>query len=178
MSTIFNFDARIADFFAFARSAGMVDFFTLFTMLGKWYVVGVLAILVIFVLWKIQKQVYILPLLATLIGSEIFIEIAKTLFHRARPISAAIIENGFSFPSGHATIAVAFYGFLVYIIFREAKKQWQKTIALIIGLVIILAIGFSRIYLGVHYFSDVVVGYLLGALFLCIGVVIAKRAKR
>lgn len=175
MPTIINLDTQIADFLAFARSAWMVDFFTLFTMLGEWYVVAVFAIIVIFVLWKIQKRVYIFPLLATLIGSEIFIEIAKTLFHRARPISAAIIENGFSFPSGHATIAVAFYGFLVYIIFRESKRQWQKIMALLIGLLIILAIGFSRVYLGVHYVSDVVGGYLLGASLLTLGIRLHSR---
>ena len=84
------------------------------------------------------------------------------------------IEDTFSFPSGHATIAVGFYGFLVYILFRQIKNWKYKINALFFSITLILAIGLSRLYLGVHFLSDVWGGYLLGALWLLIGITISE----
>jgi len=80
------------------------------------------------------------------------------------------VETSYSFPSGHATIAVAFYGFLIYVVWRNTKSWTYKINLLFAGLVIIAAIGFSRLYLGVHFLSDVLSGYLLGLLWLIISV--------
>jgi len=84
------------------------------------------------------------------------------------------LEKSFSFPSGHATIAVALFGFLSYIIIREYQSWRVKVNIFFTTLLLIILIGFSRIYLGVHYVSDVWEGYLLGALWLIIGISISQ----
>jgi undecaprenyl-diphosphatase len=80
------------------------------------------------------------------------------------------VEHSFSFPSGHATIAVAFYGFLAFLAMRGTKR-WEKSVNICFaGIAVVLLIGFSRLYLGVHYLSDVWAGYLVGALWLIAGI--------
>jgi len=103
-------------------------------------------------------------------GSETFSFLGKLAFHRPRPELAMYIEHSFSFPSGHATIAVAFYGFAGYLLMRFAPGWKRKVNILFATIFIIMAIGFSRIYLGVHYISDVWSGYLVGAIWLIIAI--------
>lgn len=92
-------------------------------------------------------------------------------------------EKGYSFPSGHSFVAVAFYGFLIYLIITS---NWNKKVKIVSSLfltVLILLIGISRIYLGVHYPSDVTAGFIGGTIYLIIfieiikGVVYEKKKK-
>lgn len=87
----------------------------------------------------------------------------KQFFARPRPIDNRIIdEMGYSFPSGHAMTSIVFYGFLIYLIYKYCQNEKLKHY-LIIGLVLLIfLIGLSRVYLGVHYTSDVLAGFLLG----------------
>ncbi|MFA6273342.1 MAG: phosphatase PAP2 family protein [Candidatus Paceibacterota bacterium] len=170
ISSLLTLDTSVANFFFELRNAELISFFSWVTLLGEWQVVVIGAVVVSLLLWLWPRRFYIIPLWITIISSEIFTFLAKLAFHRPRPELAYYLENDFSFPSGHATIAVAFYGFLAYILFRETKSRGQKVIAILGGLIIILAIGLSRLYLGVHYFSDIGGGYLSGALGLIIGI--------
>lgn len=79
-------------------------------------------------------------------------------------------EHSFSFPSGHATVAVAFYGFVGYLLMRFTQSWNRKVNIFFTTLLIIIAIGFSRVYLGEHYLSDVWSGYLVGAMWLILAV--------
>jgi len=109
--------------------------------------------------------------LVTICGGGIFSLFGKVAFHRQRPSGIAVFtETSFSFPSGHATIATALYGFLVYFLWRQTDSWRTKLNIFFTGSVFILAIGFSRLYLGVHFLSDVLGGYLLGLLWLNIGI--------
>lgn len=93
---------------------------------------------------------------------------------RERPNILRLIPiDGYSFPSGHSIISVSFYGYLITYILEHTKKTWL----IILGVLFILGIGFSRIYLGVHYFSDVLAGYSLGALTLGIGSILRRKEK-
>jgi undecaprenyl-diphosphatase len=83
---------------------------------------------------------------------------------------AVYAENSFSFPSGHATIGVAFYGFVGYVLMRFAKSWNMKVNIFFATILIIIAIGVSRVYLGVHYISDVWSGYLVGSMWLIIAI--------
>jgi len=96
------------------------------------------------------------------------------MVHRPRPLNAFYIEDSFSFPSGHAAVAVAFYGFCAYILFRLCEQWKWKANAMMIGVSMIAFIGFSRLYLGVHYLSDVWGGYLIGALWLLFGITLGE----
>lgn len=104
-------------------------------------------------------------MLGGLVATQAFTYFAKILFHRDRPseVLHAVIEDSFSFPSGHATSAAFVAGILVYS-FLQAKKRSPrgKYFAILLGLLFIVAIDFSRLYLGVHYLTDVVAGNMVG----------------
>jgi len=99
--------------------------------------------------------------------------LGKIVFHRPRPEFPVYVETSFSFPSGHATIAIALYGFLAYILIQEVHS-WKKKVNIFFGAILLaILIGLSRLYLGVHYVSDILGGYLLGFLWLIVGISIA-----
>jgi len=172
--TIVSVDIRIENLLAVFRNGEITEFFLWVTLLGKWEIILGFAVAVIGILWVWRKRLYIMPLIIAILGSEIFTALGKIAFHRARPELAIYAESSFSFPSGHATIAVAFYGFLTYILIRGFRRWSTKVNLFFIGVAVILLIGFSRLYLGVHYVSDVWGGYLIGALWLIIGISISE----
>ncbi len=167
-------DIRAANALAVFRDADLIRFFTWVTLLGKWKIVAGFLPLITFILFIWNKRKFIAPLWVAAIGAELFVFVSKIIVHRPRPLNAFYSEDSFSFPSGHATIAVAFYGFCAYILFR-LFSQWKWKINMAIGGVMTIAfIGFSRLYLGVHYLSDVWGGYLIGALWLLLGITLSE----
>ena len=100
-------------------------------------------------------------------GGIFLTTVLKVLFRRARP---EIIDSGYtagfySFPSGHDTVAVGFYGALALILAYHLRGPARRAV-LLLGAAVVLLIGFSRLYLGVHYPTDVLVGYLAAPLWL------------
>ena len=102
-----------------------------------------------------------------LAGGAVLSILLKSLFHRVRPETFWVVpETGFSFPSGHALATMCFYGMLAFLAIRNIEK-WRGRLAVItIAVIISLAVGISRIYLGVHYPTDVVAGYAAGFMWL------------
>ncbi len=93
--------------------------------------------------------------------------ILKNIIQRPRPNEFRIIDqSGYSFPSGHSMVSMAFYGFLIYLIFKNVKNNYIKALLIFILTCIIIMIGLSRVYLGVHYTSDVLGGFLLALSYL------------
>src|SRR5690606_41164098 len=95
----------------------------------------------------------------------------KRFIHRARSeIEHLVVVESLSYPSGHAMSAMAFYGFLIYIFSRLKMNWWLRKGIIFLLIVIILSIGISRIYLGVHFPSDIAGGYIAGLIwvFFCI----------
>ncbi len=167
-------DVRIAGLMPLFRTPGLIKVFSWITLLGKWQVVLCFAAAIAGALWITKKRWYIFPLFLSLAGSGIFTGLGKLAFHRARPEWPVYAEHSFSFPSGHATIAVSFYGFITYILI-SSMKEWKSRINLFFaGTMVMFFIGFSRLYLGVHYLSDVWCGYLVGTLWLLIGISLSK----
>jgi len=163
-------DIHVANLLVAYRTDALTNVFSWITLLGKYQVIlafiGVFALL----LWLWRKNYYIFSLFIAVCGSEAFTFLGKLAFHRPRPETALYVEHSFSFPSGHATIAVAFYGFVGYLLARNVQS-WNKKVNIFFAtILIIMAIGFSRVYLGVHYISDVWSGYLVGAMWLIIAV--------
>lgn len=91
----------------------------------------------------------------------------KQILQRPRPTEYRIIdETGYSFPSGHSMVSMAFYGFLIYLIYKYVKNKYLKIGLIILLSILIISIGISRIYLGVHYTSDVIAGFLVSVSYL------------
>jgi undecaprenyl-diphosphatase len=102
----------------------------------------------------------------------------KRLFHRKRPLIPLLEPaSGLSFPSGHAMMSVTFYGLLIYIVSHTIKDQPLKRTLVFSLIVLIAAIGFSRIYLRVHYASDVMAGYIIGLLWLLVALDVLYRLE-
>ena len=101
--------------------------------------------------------------------STILNQALKHIFQRPRPTEYRIInEAGYSFPSGHSMVSMAFYGFLIYLIYKNVKNKYLKWGLIALLSLLILLIGLSRIYLGVHYTSDVIAGFLVSVSYLII----------
>lgn len=96
-------------------------------------------------------------------------QILKRIVQRPRPTEYRLIEeNGYSFPSGHSMVSTAFYGFFIYLIFKYVKNKYIKSILITVLSLLIILIGMSRIYLGVHYTSDVIAGFVISISYLVI----------
>ena len=149
------------------------------TYLGNWQTIIGLGIVALVVLWLLKKKWEAGFLAVALVSGEIIKELLKILIHRQRPdaSSALIQESGYSFPSGHAVMSVIFYGMICYFIYQVCKNKWQKIISLIITVVLVFLIGFSRIYLGVHWAFDVFTGWFIGGAILAFFIVKLKNIK-
>ena len=89
-------------------------------------------------------------------------QVLKRILQRPRPTEFRIIEEtGYSFPSGHSMVSMAFYGYLIYLIYKYIKNKYVKCISIVLLSILICSIGISRIYLGVHYTTDVLGGFFL-----------------
>lgn len=174
---IVTVDVQLHNLLHVFRSPEFVPCMLWMTVLGKAEIIISATLIVSLLLWLYKRSVYIIPFWCTLAGSMLFNTLGKLTFHRPRPELGVYTEHSFSFPSGHATIAVTFYGFLIYALWAQMGKWQQKVNLLFTGLCIILAIGASRIYLGVHYLSDVWGGYLLGLLWLIVGISMTEWLK-
>lgn len=114
--------------------------------------------------------------LTNLVLITILNQMLKIVLKRPRPTEFIIInEKGYSFPSGHSMISMAFYGLLIYLIYKKIKNKYLKATLIIILLLLILAIGISRIYLGVHYVSDVIGGFLISISYLIVYIKLIKK---
>ena len=126
--------------------------------------------------WKEKNIAKLIPcslLLVTIVNNTL-----KVIFQRERPLGHRLIEiTGYSFPSGHAMASMAFYGLLIYIIYHKVLNKNLRNILISINIIIILLIGISRVYLGVHYLSDIIVGYSISIIYLLLLSKILKKFK-
>ncbi len=113
-----------------------------------------------------SKRIGIAIILNLLIATILNL-VLKNILQRPRPNEFRMIdETGYSFPSGHSMISMAFYGFLIYLIYKYVKNYNVKVALIILLSFLITLIGISRIYLGVHYTSDVLAGFLVAISYL------------
>jgi membrane-associated phospholipid phosphatase len=117
-------------------------------------------------------------LLAAMAGDALLVEIAKSFFHTSRPPNMLVHKLGYGFPSGHATGSVVFFGILTFLIWQHWNSAKVKVATSLLYVTAIVLIGFDRIYLNVHWFCDVIGGYLLGAFWLTLVLFIFFYAKK
>jgi undecaprenyl-diphosphatase len=155
----------------------VLEFFRLLTHLGAPLTFVVLSLVGITVLWLMRRYIYAIYLLIVVLSSWTINDLLKIYFARPRPPGEALtIATGYSFPSGHAMVSIAFYGFLAYLAFTQGGKRGKLAAGELACLIFL--IGLSRVYLNVHYPSDVLGGWLLGLLILLISICSMKRMTR
>ena len=137
--------------------------------------ITLIGLTIIFLLIIKNKKISLSILLN--LGISAFLNILlKNIIQRPRPDEFRLIsETGYSFPSGHSMVSMAYYGYLIYLIFKFVKNKKLKTFLITILCILILSIGISRIYLGVHYTSDVIAGFVLSISYLIIYTSIIKK---
>ena len=157
-------DKSVTEYIVSFRSDALTSYFKFATELGDRYAyVIIIVLLALFYFfkhhsWKLTMQTILVLILATL--SNI---VLKKVINRARPsLEHLVTVNTLSYPSGHSMSAMAFYGFLIYLCLRNDMQRWLRYLLVPLLVLVILSIGLSRIYLGVHYPSDVAAGFIGG----------------
>lgn len=121
-------------------------------------------VLIIYFLFIARHRWYSIKIPMVAIGSVLVMSGLKLFFQRPRPLTPLLeAAKGLSFPSGHAMTSVTFYGLMIYLVMRNFKSPVLKTILVSLLVLLIIGIGFSRIYLRVHYASDVIAGFSVGS---------------
>jgi membrane-associated phospholipid phosphatase len=164
----FLFDQKVIDAVRLYASPAMDRFMLFITEMGSTFMLGLLLVISMIGLFVKRKNLWgMIFYFITIAGGGLLNLLLKSFFERERPNVNRIIEaDGFSFPSGHSMGSMTYYGFLVYLVIRSKHKPLSKLVwGVLFGLVILL-IGISRIYLGVHYPSDVLAGYMAGGVWL------------
>ncbi|MBR3145708.1 MAG: phosphatase PAP2 family protein [Bacilli bacterium] len=119
-------------------------------------------IIMVFVLLIFLGKENIYKLILTVVTTVLTNQGLKHIIRRIRPEHIRLIkEKGYSYPSGHSMIAIATYGLLIYLVYKNVKNKLLKTILILLLLILILGIGISRVYLGVHYPTDVLAGFTI-----------------
>lgn len=126
-----------------------------------------------------KKKWWSIKIPAVALSSLLLMFLLKLIFERPRPSDPLLAEAaGFSFPSGHALMSVTFYGLILYIIFKNVKNTVWRLCLSIFFILLIVMIGFSRIYLRVHYASDVIAGFSVGIIWLILSLWILSKLER
>lgn len=127
----------------------------------------IIVTIILFILIKNKKIGF--SIISNLVIVTILNQLLKNILQRPRPNEFRIIEEtGYSFPSGHSMVSMAFYGYLIYLIYIYVKNKYLKWTLIVLLSILICTIGISRIYLGVHYTSDVLGGFLISISYLVI----------
>ena len=148
------------------------DYFLFITKFGDEEVVIILVLLFLLLFKKIRFL--LLPLIGFIINSSL-----KVFINRDRPsVRHLVEESSFSYPSGHSMISVVLYGYLIYYIYQNINNKIIRNILISFLIFVIISIGISRVYVGVHYISDVIGGYLIGLIILIGGISYGKNGSK
>ena len=152
----------------------------LITLTGNWQMIAWGSLLGAVLLIIAQKKRYLMAMVLSNVTAMLIVEIAKNIIGRIRPPveNALILEHGFAFPSGHSYFAVAFYGLLTYFWVRHFHQKWARIGIFILGSGYILLLGLSRIYLGVHWTTDVLGALSLGVASLAVVVAYVEYKRK
>ncbi|MFH1712732.1 MAG: phosphatase PAP2 family protein [Candidatus Jacksonbacteria bacterium] len=156
----------------------MTNIFYLITQLGRAEVIIGLALFFSLYLKLAKKTRYLFVFWLSTAGACISGFLLKNGIARPRPLDALYQASSYSFPSLHTTGAVILYGLAAYILCREIKKKQYKPWITAAAILIITAVAYSRLYLKVHYLSDVIGGAILGLMWLGLGIALIQKKKK
>lgn len=182
---IFNLQNDEFDFIVFDTlenyvSPAATSFMQFITFFGNHqFLIPANLVLIVYFLFIKKHRWYSIKVPVIAIGGVLLMFVLKQLFNRARPL-VPLLEpvHGLSFPSGHALMSMSFYGLLIFLVWENVRNQALKWICMVLLLVFILLIGFSRIYLRLHYFSDVLAGFAAGIIWLSLSIWAIRKIER
>ncbi len=160
---------------SWAATIHMIDF----TLVAKLVAVGfdtapllALSLVIGTVLFLMKMRKNALVLVGAMAGNAVILEVLKTFIYSPRPLNELVLETGNSFPSGHVTSTVVLFGLLAFFTWQIWKSTSFKAVSSVLVAALALLVGFTRIYLNVHWLTDVVGGYFLGVFWLafCIAI--------
>ncbi|MCR5035411.1 MAG: phosphatase PAP2 family protein [Clostridia bacterium] len=174
-----GFDDPIREFFYSLRSPALTHFAVVITNLAnKYWFIGLCLLLLII---PQTRMTFGVPLSAGALGTILLNSIIKYFVHRPRPeVLHLVEEDGFSFTSGHSISSLFFYGLAIWLVWRYVDNRTVKWVLTILLAIPMLLVGPTRIYLGVHYPTDVLAGWCLGfaAVILIVEIISARQNRR
>jgi undecaprenyl-diphosphatase len=176
----FSIDTNVLGYLYSIRSLPLTYFFIDVSELGRWQIILGFAAAISLMCLLFKRYADIVGIFSAFIGSAGVILILKYAVQRPRPdwwYQAYLEGPYYSFPSAHAGLAFAFYGFCVYLLLQSISTKINRAMVALFP-IIILFVGFSRLYLGVHYVSDVIAGFAIGAFFVYVGMIMRVETLR
>ena len=160
------FDRAVIDLVQGLEAKGLTAAMKFFTYIGSLRFIVILTLpIFLFLFFVLKHRLEILVFLSVVYITPILNRLLKLYFNRARPDFHRLIEiGGYSFPSGHAMNAFSFYSILAFLLWRHVPTRLGRIAVILFSSLMILAIGMSRVYLGVHYPSDIIGGFLASGL--------------
>jgi len=173
------FDQDAFNFLARYVSDVNTDLMQVFTFLGTHtFLIPANLALVAWFLFIKKHRWYSIKVPVVALSSLLLMFSLKFIFHRDRPLSPLLEEaKGYSFPSGHALMSITFYGLLIFLVWQIEKNALLKWLLTILLVLLIISIGISRVYLRVHYASDVLAGFCVGLMWLFLSLWILKKIE-
>ena len=174
-----EFDDRVFNTIKPYINDGLTNFMLVITFLGKHdLLIPLNFVLIAFFIYR-KERWFATRIAALSLSSLLLMFILKFFFQRNRPLQPVIDDvSGYSFPSGHALISVVFYGLFIHMIWHEVKSKWLRIVLIILLGTLILLIAFSRIYLNVHFASDVIAGLAVGFIWLVLSLRIIQGIEK
>lgn len=174
------FDEQVFSFLKRYVSNTATSFLNTVTFLGSHYFLIPGFLILIIHSYFIKRDKWLAIRIAAISISSVLLMISlKYVFQRPRPLLPLLNEaRGLSFPSGHAFMSFSFFGLLIYLIYEEMKNGWLKSLFIFLLACLVLLIGLSRIYLRVHYASDVIAGLCMGFMWIVISLSIINLLEK
>jgi membrane-associated phospholipid phosphatase len=163
-------DQQVAEWLHGRATEPLTDVFRAITTLGNFVTLVVVTVIAVAVLWRRRERIDAVLVAAAFLGAQVLSSGMKLGFRRERPFfpDPLATESTFSFPSGHALVSLAVYGSIALVVARRVRRRSDGIVLFGATALLVLAIGFSRLYLGVHFLSDVLAGFAAGAAWLAL----------
>ena len=174
---LYVLDSRIQSIMSSILTPTVTEYMVFITNIGgtRGTVIGVLAVGLPLLFTRRWWSLF--GLVFATAGGGILIWGLKLFFARARPVETVIHAGGYAFPSGHAFAAMVFFGYLIHLAFRHSRLHGLQILVTLLGSAMIFLVGSSRVYLNVHWLTDVVGGWIAGFAWLLISILIVRHIE-
>ncbi len=175
-SFIIQIDNQIENFLYNLRTDILTSFFYFITLFAEPVTTFFASIAISIYIWLHKNRIFLFIFWFSMTFGLGLTYLGKLFFQKSRPDLAIrlVIENSYTFPSAHASVVVLLYGFITYLIFRTTRYFTVKLLTILSFVALVILVDLSRLYLGVHYLSDVIAGNIIALLVLVLSISIAE----